>query len=67
MNQLSPAAIVIGGGVAVVVFLVLFITGATAFHLGFKEGWTVGSACTVAAHPADAGNVSSGVSACAPP
>jgi hypothetical protein len=59
--------IISAAAIALIVFLILALTGTVAFNLGFKEGWTVGSACTVAARPADAGNVSHGRGACAPP
>jgi hypothetical protein len=58
MNSLATAAILFG------MFLIISFV---AFHAGFKEGWIVGSACTAAANPASAGNVSIGRSACAPP
>ncbi len=52
---------------AVIVFAVLALTSGVSYRLGYLQGWTVGSACTAAANPASAGNVTHGPGACAPP
>ena len=56
--------VIIAGAVA---FGMFALVAAVSWHIGYREGWTVGSACTAVANPASAGNVSHGLGACASP
>lgn len=65
--MIAAREIIVAAVGAAIMVAIITITGAVSYRFGYLQGWTVGSACTAAANPASAGNVSHGLGACAPP